>query len=287
MPTHKKNKLLDFTFEFEALSKCPLCDGGIMIPNGNIRWLDMDFWYVACPQCNLKFMNPRPMQTSYTKFYKELFWQQKVRNLGFYQEGQMWNTKKYKWDNKSAWHAKKGLQTHIEKHRGLRLEIIANTLNVYLKLGKNTSLLEVGAGFGVTLKEINKQYGSSVYAIEPSSEAQKIIKGFGIKLIGEYAEELEQLRKTRQKFDAVIFSHALENTSYPLQVIKWAKDCLATRGIIYVQCSNLFTFDQMNPYHPYIFSEGSLGYLAKKAGLKAERVDKDTTHRMLTMVFKK
>jgi len=118
-------------------------------------------------------------------------------------------------------------------------------------------------------------------------EAQGVMKKEGIiKIIGNYAEDLQALSKKKQKFDAIIFSHSLENTSYPLQIIKWAKGCLKKDGIIYVQLSNLLTFDQMNPYHPYIFSAHSLGLLAQKAGMKPVRAG-EKLHRMLTMVFRK
>ena len=155
-----------------------------------------------------------------------------------------------------------------------------------MELYKGTEILEVGAGLGITLEELRKKFGSRVYAIEPSREAQKTIKNAGIKLIGDYAEDLEKLSKGKQKFDAIIFSHSLENTVFPLQVIQWAKKCLKKNGVIYVQLSNLLTFDQMNPYHPYIFSAHSLGFLAQKAGMKPYRAG-EKLHRMLTMVFKK
>lgn len=281
-----KEQLLNFSFEWELLEECALCKGSVLIPNGRVQWLDMDFWYVLCPKCGLKFMNPRPTLESYKEFYKSLFWEQKVRNIGFHQPGQMWNTKRYKWDNEKKWNPEEGKKVMIEKHRELRFETIVGALKKFIPLDKSTSILEVGAGYSATLHDINQKFGSSVYAIEPSLDAQKTLKGFGIPVIGSYAEDLETLRKKKQKFDAIIFSHALENTVYPLEVIKWAKQCLTKNGIIYVQLSNLLTFDQMNPYHPYIFSANSLGFLAKKAGLKPNRVG-ERFHRMLTMVFKK
>ena len=285
--TKKVKELLNFSFEWEVLDECPLCDGIVLIPNGKVSWLDMDFWYVVCGTCGLKFMNPRPTQRSYQDFYKNLFWEQKVANVGFHMPGQMWNTKRYQWDNEKIHDAKKGKEIQKEKHKALRFKIISDTLAQFVPLNKNADVLEVGAGFGVTLEELNKKFGSSVYAVEPSLEAQNTMKQGGIvKIIGNYAEDLEKLAKGKQKFDAIIFSHSLENTSYPLQIIQWAKKCLKKGGIIYVQLSNLITFDQMNPYHPYIFSPHSLGLLARKAGLKPHRRG-ERLHRMLTMVFEK
>lgn len=280
-------ELLKVTFDYEALDACPLCDGTIMIPNGKIKWLDIDFWYVVCPACNLKFLNPRPTQESYKAFYKNQFWQQKVRNLGFRQEGQIWNFTRYQWDNEKEWDPKEGRQNKIEKLRALRWEIITKTLGSFMTLDANKRILEVGCGFGVTLHELNKQYGCQVYAIEPSEEAQEAIKEFGnIKLIGNYGEELETLAKGPEKYDAILFSHSLENTSIPFDIMKWASDCLSPQGIIYVQCSNLFVYDQMNPYHPYIFSAPAFQTLADKLGLTMKRVT-PSLDKMLTVVFAK
>lgn len=280
-----QDKLLHFSFDWELLEECSLCKGAVLIPNGRVEWIDMDFWYVVCATCGLKFMNPRPTQESYRNFYKDLFWEQKIRNIGFHQPGQMWNTKRYKWDNEKKWDPEEGKKVMIEKHRELRFETIAGVLSGFLALNKKSNILEVGAGFSATLKDMHTKFGSSVYALEPSLEAQKTLKSFGITLLGGYAEDLEEVRKKKLKFDAIIFSHSLENTTDPLQIIMWAKQCLRKGGVMYVQCSNLLTFDQMNPYHPYIFSAHSLEFLAKKAGLAPHRAG-ERLHRMLTLVFK-
>jgi len=285
MPKIKKEGLLDFSFDWEGLRECPLCSSKIMIPNGKEEWLSMQFWYVMCPSCGLKYMNPRPTQESYQKFYKDYFWQQKVRNIGFRKEGQMWGIKKYKWDNEKKWDPKKGVENKMEKLKALRIDVITKALERKINITKESNVLEVGCGFPVTLDAINKKYGASSYAIEPSKEAQETIKKFeNITLLGSYGEELEKIGKGALKFDAVIFSHSLENTSIPFDIMKYAKNALKKNGVIYVQCANLQTFDQMNPYHPYIFSESAFSFLAKKLGMRYERIS-DTIDRMLTSFF--
>tara|TARA_Y100000310_G_scaffold341747_1_gene441909 strand:+ start:7614 stop:8468 length:855 start_codon:yes stop_codon:yes gene_type:complete len=280
----KKEKLLDFEFEWEGLTKCPLCSHGVMIPNGSVDWLEMQFWYVVCPKCGLKYMNPRPTQDSYQEFYKDLFWQQKVRNLGFIKHGQMWGVKQYKWDNQKKWNAKDGRKNKMEKLKSLRIETITKALNKKIKLDKNTKILEVGCGFPVTLDALHKNHGCNVYAIEPSEEAQdEIKKNKHITFLAPYGESLEKIAK-KQKFDAIIFSHSLENTSIPFDIMRYTRQALKKGGVVYVQCANLQTFDQMNPYHPYIFSESAFRYLGKLLKMKYERLS-DGTDRMLTSLF--
>ncbi|MDZ4243489.1 MAG: methyltransferase domain-containing protein, partial [Candidatus Doudnabacteria bacterium] len=88
------------------------------------------------------------------------------------------------------------------------------------------------------------------------------------------------------RFDAIIFSHVLENATDPLQVIRWANSCLSANGVIYIQTPNLLVFDQMNPYHPFIFSRNSLRVLIEKAGLVYEPVSQPID-KMLTVICSK
>lgn len=280
-----ENDYVNVIFDFEALDACPFCDGHVMFPNGKIDWLGIDFWYVACPACGLKFMNPRPTGASYREFYKNLFWQQKIRNVGFHKEGQMWQSGKYKWDDEKKWDPKEGLENRLQKHREQRVKTIIPVVADAIRLGAHSRILEVGCGFGVTLSEFRKQCGCKVFAIEPSDEAQKVIRDTGgIEIIANYAENLKEIGERGLKFDAIIFSHSLENTVDPVSVMRWAKACLSPGGIIYVQTPNLLVFDQMNPYHPYIFSHASLGFLAEKLGLLCKRVS-EPKDKMLIAVF--
>jgi 2-polyprenyl-3-methyl-5-hydroxy-6-metoxy-1,4-benzoquinol methylase len=105
-----------------------------------------------------------------------------------------------------------------------------------------------------------------------------------VEFIGRYAEDLKELAGKSQKFDAIIFSHALENTTDPTAVIDYAQKCLKRGGLVYVQTPNLLVNDQMNPYHPFIFSANALRLIAEKAGLKYKQISK-TIDRMLTAVL--
>jgi len=276
---------MNFEFEWETTEQCPICDGQILIPNGKVAWLNMDFWYLICVNCNLKFMNPRPTLDSYKYFYENIFWEQKFENVGFHKSGQMWNHGKYIWDNDKKWDKKQGKEILKEKLKNLRFDLILSIICDFIELRESSSILEVGAGIGVTLDLLNKKYNCKTHAVEPSKEARKMILDLGnIELVGKYAEDLENFSNPNNKYDCIIFSHSLENTLNPSQIIGWAKNLLNKNGIIYIQCSNLFTFDQMNPYHPYIFSYQSLKYLGNNNQLLTNRVGKKID-KMLNVVF--
>lgn len=281
------NSLEKLDFEFEALESCPLCDGKVMTPAARINWLNTDFWYVTCPSCGLKFMNPRPTRESYLKFYADQFWQQKVRNMGFHQIGQVWQTGKYKEDNEEKWDPEFGRKNLSDKLKRLRIDMITNTLKENVELGKDTNILEVGCSFPVTLEALNENFGCNVHAIEPSEEARAVIESGGkVKLIGRYAEELEDMKDKDLKFDVIIFSHVLENTVDPFTVVQNAAQLLKDGGVIYIQTPNLLVCDQMNPYHPYIFCRNTVKLMAEKAGLKFKQ-DSKNIDRMLTAICQK
>jgi 2-polyprenyl-3-methyl-5-hydroxy-6-metoxy-1,4-benzoquinol methylase len=232
-------------------------------------------------------MNPRPTRESYKDFYKNLFWEQKITNTGFRKEGQMWRGKRYKWDNDKKWDPKEGKQNRMEKHREQRANTIIPAISKAISLDENTDILEVGAGFGVTLDEFFKRYKCRVYAIEPSGEAKRTMKELGnINILASYAEDLEEIENSDIKFDVIIFSHSLENTNDPLRVITFAKSCLKDNGVIYIQTPNLLVFDQMNPYHPFIFSGQSLRVLAEKTGFVYGQIS-SSIEKMLCVILKK
>ena len=273
-------------FDFEALDACPVCQGKIFVPNGKISWLDIDFWYVVCPQCGLKFMNPRPTMESYRDFYKNLFWQQKIRNIGFRQPGQAWHAGRYKWDNEEEWDPEFGRQNLIEKTRTLRAETITTVLREHIDLNKEAAILEVGSGYPVTMQSLKENFGCEVYAIEPSKDVRETVEknAVPVKFIGNYAEDLKDISSQDLRFDTIVFSHVLENTTDPVSVITYAQKCLKPNGIIYIQTPNLLINDQMNPYHPFIFSANSLSVVAERAGLKYKQISKHID-RMLTVVL--
>jgi 2-polyprenyl-3-methyl-5-hydroxy-6-metoxy-1,4-benzoquinol methylase len=284
----------DYKFEWEFLDNCQICDHDVSIPNGKINYLKQDFWYVVCTQCNTKYMNPRPTKVSYDEFYKNFFWEEVFSNNRFRIEGQIWNYESKGLEKVYQWNREKinrdpvnGERIMKEKLERLRVENIENILAENLNFSHETRILEIGAGIGVTLNYLNKKYNCEVDAIEPSLEACKSLKeNTNINIIANYAEELSSLSSNQKKYDCIIFAHSLENTLNPVRNILEASKLLNKNGFIYIQCSNLFTFDQMNPYHPYIFSLKSFKIIADLNGFKVYSIG-SSADRMLNIIIRK
>ena len=283
-----------FVFEWEFLDNCQICGHDVAIPNGKIEYLRQDFWYVVCTNCNTKYMNPRPTKDSYDEFYKNFFWEEVFSNNRFRVEGQIWNyeskglEKVYKWNEEDQNRdLAVGENFMKEKLERLRIGKIDDILNNNLNFSNKTKILEVGAGIGTTLNFLNKKYNCEVDAIEPSLEARKSMKkNTNINIIANYAEELKDLSLSQRNYNCIMFVHSLENTLNPVKNILDASKFLCNNGFIYIQCSNLFTFDQMNPYHPYIFTLKSFKTLANLNKLKFDFV-KGGTDRMLNIIIRR
>ena len=285
----------NYKFEWEFLDNCQICGNDISIPNGKIEYLKQDFWYVVCINCNTKYMNPRPTKDSYDDFYKNFFWEEVFSNDRFRIKGQIWNyeskglEKIYKWDeDDKIRETEAGMKLMKEKLERLRIEKIDKILNDNLNFSSKIKILEVGSGIGTTLNFLNKKYNCEVDAIEPSIAACEVMKkNTNINIIANYAEELSNVfTKNQRGYDCIMFVHSLENTLNPVKNILDASQILKNEGFIYIQCSNLFTFDQMNPYHPYIFTLKSFKTIANFNNLEFDYI-KSGTGRMLHIILKK
>jgi hypothetical protein len=64
----------------------------------------------------------------------------------------------------------------------------------------------------------------------------------------------------------MILSQALENILRPRDALRAAARLLAPSGRIYIDTSNFYYYNAINPYHPYIFSPETLEELLASAG---------------------
>lgn len=266
-------------FKFEFLKTCPLCKSDKFVSSGKVDWLENSFWYVNCLNCTLKFMNPRPTQESYNIFYKKYFWQQKLKNKGFTAKNQIWGN--FKKLSKRSISKFEGFKKDRKKKEQRIIDIV-NTLKKYKKINNKIKILEIGCSIPTTLKFIKKKFNAKVHAIEPSEIAVKDIKKNKIKLLGNYASDIYKIKK---KMDVIIFSHSLENICDAINILKFAKKKLLKNGLIYIQCANIFLFDQMNPYHPFIFSKQNFVKMAKQMNMKSYFLSNELD-KYLTVILK-
>ncbi len=150
----------------------------------------------------------------------------------------------------------------------------------YLKpyLNKNSTLLEIGPGYGLHLKYLSDS-GYQVKGLEPSETAF------------EYASNILQLNimhsgfeayHATEQFDIIMLNHVLEHFTDLHKVMEKIKLLLKPNGYLYIRVPNHDSYDRRKmrenwpaylPFHISYFSEKSLRLLFSKYQLHLILVD--------------
>jgi 2-polyprenyl-3-methyl-5-hydroxy-6-metoxy-1,4-benzoquinol methylase len=242
---------------------CMICGNGESIAAGSVSWRNNTLSYALCQNCGLKFMNPRPTRQWYLDFYEGEFWQDKFQNKSWQQRA------KLNW----IWRLiKGGVSGRLRKGRK-RARLVVPEILRRVKIGPKSRVLDIGCAFGLILDEIKTNTGADVFGIEPNlyarSEAERRT---GVKFIGKSAEDVLSLQSLHNTFDLIIFSNVLENIVDPRPILGACRQLLSENGVLYVDSPNVFYYDAMNPYHPYVYSPETLSNLLGSCGLATNEI---------------
>lgn len=165
-----------------------------------------------------------------------------------------------------------------------------NIAHYYVR--KNSDVLDVGSGSGVSLLEINK-LGANAYGVEPDPNSQRLAKDLGLKVSKGF---LSDNPFKGRLFDFVTASQVIEHEPEPLKFLKLAKKRLKPGGKVILSCPNIKSFycnlfgrSWLNwhmPYHINHFSKESIMILAKKASLKVTKIKSITPNLWTDIQFK-
>ena len=134
-------------------------------------------------------------------------------------------------------------------------------------------MLDVGCAFGLILHEIEKATGAKVFGIEPNRSARaEAERRAAVEFIGNSAEDVISLSAFHGAFDLIIFSNVLENIVDQRPILKACKQLLSDNGVLYIDSPNVFYYDAMNPYHPFIYSPETLTKLLGSCGLSVREI---------------
>ncbi|MDD5639178.1 MAG: class I SAM-dependent methyltransferase [Candidatus Pacebacteria bacterium] len=167
---------------------------------------------------------------------------------------------------------------YIEMHIGERK--IPEWQKIFVKnfLDKKGSLLDVGCGNGVFIKEMEK-IGFNVYGIDFDSKNIKIAKEkYNLKNV--YSMSLELFvpfaEQNNLKFDIITFFEVLEHQDNPVSFVSSIKKLLKPEGYItgsvpdrrrpFVEKERTINNTDFPPHHFLWFNKKSLEYLLKKEG---------------------
>jgi len=131
-----------------------------------------------------------------------------------------------------------------------RQTYIANFSDNYLKL-KGKHICDIGAGEGQFLN-IAKNYGASVFGIEPSQKNCSNLKKNEIDCFQGTIEEYYSKFKTKKQFDIVFIMWTLENCNSCKNMISMAHSLLKDNGAIVVATGSRILVPFKKPLHMYL-----------------------------------
>ncbi len=234
---------------------CPVCDSARIAPALTVADISITgdvFSIWQCANCNLRFTQDAPDESSIGRYYKS--------------ENYISHT-----------NSTKGLVNAVYlRMRRVTLLIKQRLLIKYLGK-KNGTLLDVGAGTGAFLGQMQKS-GWQVRGIEPDANARGIALQNGVKL--EAPDVLPTLPK--QSFDAITLWHVLEHVHSLHAYMDILKSLLKERGKLFIAVPNFTSVDANAfgvywaaydvPRHLYHFSPQAMKTLVARHGMKLECV---------------
>lgn len=228
---------------------CPACGCG----DTASAFLKFGFRYVECPHCRSLYVSPRPPAAAIDRYYREA---ESVR---------FWSTHFFR----------ETAEARREKIFRGRAHFVAEWVD-RLGLGRDASIVDVGAGYGIFLEELAAQGRlGRILGIEPSPELAAVCRGKGFEVLEKPVEAVDV-----GELEAV-FSTAfevLEHVSDPTAFLRAMRRTLAPGGVLLFTTLTCSGFDIQvlweqsksvhPPHHLNLLSVTGLRQLARNAGLR-------------------
>lgn len=217
---------------------CNICD----VDDASLIAVQNGYRMVKCKSCGLVYLNPRPDQQSLIKLYTD-------------------------------YHRRDGKDEHVWARL---MEKNFKEISLFLNKafpGKG-KILDLGCGYGHFIEKA-RNYGWSVWGVDPSSSALYSAKRKGLNVI---EASVDDISFPDNSFDVVTAFYVLEHLPNPLSTAKKIFEMLKPGGMIVIRVPHttpivrfLSFFKIENnlydtPYHLYDFSPGTITVLLKKAG---------------------
>jgi SAM-dependent methyltransferase len=144
---------------------CPACG-----EKGHLAFVKHGFHYDECPACNTLFVSPRPAASAFEKYYTDapsvIFW-----STNFYRD-----TEKAR--RELLWKPKAMLLKEILERNGLE--------------PSDTSVVDIGGGYGIFAQEISKLAFKNPVVIEPGPSLADACREKGLNVVEKFLEDVIQ-----------------------------------------------------------------------------------------------
>jgi 2-polyprenyl-3-methyl-5-hydroxy-6-metoxy-1,4-benzoquinol methylase len=212
------------------MKKCFVCDSSDNFPKGmfclgknKIISSDksvLEMPLAECRNCGFVFVSSLPSDDEVNAYYKsDVFWQSKMSTSV--------NTEFPCWSDVFE----QNPSLHERHSRAIRqFNYIAKLRN----FEKNTSVIDVGAGFSPFLYVCKENNLKNLYAIEPSEEICDFLEKQGVSIAANTFEEWFD-KNENKKFDLIVVSHTLEHLKDPGYFLSNISKYLSPNGVLYIE----------------------------------------------------
>jgi 2-polyprenyl-3-methyl-5-hydroxy-6-metoxy-1,4-benzoquinol methylase len=262
----------------EDSHSCLLCGSEGMLLYGGLR--DRLFgapgsWsLMQCPECQLVWLNPRPIPEDVGKLYVQYFTHQKLD----LQKGALAGFRKRV--KASILDSSFGYRIDGSNRAGSLLSRIGPLRDMagggvmWLEAAEKGRLLDVGCGNGSFLIQM-KQLGWEVTGVEPDGEAVSVAReNFRLNV---FKGSLEEAEFPDGHFDTITMNHVIEHVLDPIGLLKECRRVLRPGGKLVVVTPNIKSLGRRvfedawlhwdPPRHLFLFSLETLRESAEQAGL--------------------
>ncbi len=200
---------------------------------------------VQCENCQLVYLNPRPIKETLKIHYEKQYMK----------PGMSWLSKLFE--------SLKEIQEHLTKK---------------IPLKENGRLLDVGCGTGRFLVR-QRDRGYEVYGVDIDESACEYVNRCGLTA---FCGELRDTHWPDEYFDVMTFWDCLEHDFNPLETLKITRRILKKKGILILSLQNFASLERKFfqkewsyfsvPRHLYHFTPETISNLLFKAGFTVEKI---------------
>lgn len=238
---------------------CPSCDRA----GSAFAFRKHGFDYETCGACQTLFVNPRPGQDAFRRYYRE------APSIKF------WATDFYE----------KTESARRERIFAPRARVVLEKIRKYLA-GAGTAeagwIADIGAGYGVSCEEIGKIAPTTkVVAIEPSPELARVCRRKGLTVVPKFLEDAARadLSVGQEERGTLTSFELLEHVQDPKAFLDSCRRLLMPGDLFILTTLNGLGLDIQvlweksksvhPPHHINFFNPGSIKTLLERAGFQA------------------
>lgn len=158
-------------------------------------------------------------------------------------------------------------------------------LKNYIKINKNSKIIDIGSGFSPILYLFYKNSYKNIYSLDPDNDVCKYLDKYCVKTFNIILEDLH--KNTDLKFDLVILSHTLEHIHYPNNFIDYIKKNMKKDSYLFIDVPYK---DHLEPHnsnlHLNFFSTKSLSKLILNHRMNIINIEKENFNFFEKIVLK-